>query len=226
MGDAVMGDAVMGDAVEGSARGAGGAVHRLGLAPVKEPDPRMRRTFDEARRTLSELFDGYVSESVSLDLVAHGREGANLDVGEILEFDVRIGNHGSLPLADVRVEVVARRGGVSDKISRAGTSWDPRARRCAIEWMAPWDQRLGLVLPRLEPGQTAQGAVPAFLGGDASCRRVFAYRAHEPTAGVDNDRDVETLVAARIVRGRLGDLDPFDVEAGPVSAYESFVQRS
>jgi hypothetical protein len=94
-----------------------------------------------------------------------------------------------------------------------------------IEWAAPWDRRLDLELSRLEAGQTAQGHVPPSLGETASCRRVFAYRPSEPTAGVDNDRDVETLVSARIVSGRLGEIDPIDLD-GPVSEFESFVQRS
>jgi hypothetical protein len=215
----------MGESIERSAQAVRGAVQRLALAPVEAPDPRARHTFDDASRTLSELIYDYVCNSVAVELVPQGREGVNVDVGEAVEFDIRIGNHGSLPLADVRVEVVARRGGLSDRISRDGTYWDAETRRCVIEWAAPRDPRLELRLSRLDAGQTAQGTVPEFLGGGESCRRMFAYRPRQPTAGVDNDRDVETLVTARIVSGRLGDIDPIEVD-GPASEFESFIQRS
>ena len=200
-------------------------VHRLWLEAAAPAEPSIDRARDRSNESLATLFATYVRDQVTVELESFGGEGVNLDVGETKDFNLCVTNHGSLDLSDLTIEIESARGRLSNWCTSGSTYWDPE-KGCVVGWTDPWQTKLVFDHCAIGPGVTWQGSVPPYIVGQSGCRRLFGYRADEPTAGADNDRDVEALITARVVSGRIAMSETVVTKYGAHTTFDAFIQRS
>ena len=162
-----------------------------------------------------DMFKSYVSDCVEIELVRYLETdgGVNIDVGETVHFDLRVRNNGDLGLLNVYVGVQARRGQVSQ--SHFGP-WD----WAASHWMEFRDSMV-LAPFNLGPNQQEKFHNPTSIGYVP----FFAYRADEPTAGTDNDREIEDLVTATLLMWQPDVQKMWLQSTEPTDTFRDFVQR-
>jgi hypothetical protein len=175
--------------------------------------------FDQA--AFEQMLSDYLTDRVSLEIVDYygdvnpigaGSQGVNLDVGETHSFDLRIRNTGPIRLLNVIVRLTARHGGIS-------LSFFGLVNVAGAHWLPPFGPS-AMVRPfHLDPFQDL------LLKHSASGGHLFGYKLQEPTAGTDNNREVETLLTATIESWEP-DLGSISAIKGPQALYRNFIQRS
>jgi len=164
----------------------------------------------------NQMLENYLNDNITLEIVNYLNDGTgfNLDVGETKQFDLRITNKGNLGLLNVYVQVTSQRGIMSQ-------SYFGFSSVIGGGWMDPWLNSI-TVRPFNLPANYTH-----LLRHENSGGPLFAYKATETTGGTDNNRDIETLLRARIAVWQP-DLN-IQLKTGkktPTDAYDNFIQRS
>ena len=126
-------------------------------------------------------------------------------------------NNGPLGLLNVVIRIsTSQRGTVSQ-------SYSGNIHIAGAHWIDPWLNQIDVRPFNLGPGQGYTHA------HELSGGHLFGFRAVETTGGTDNNRDVETLFTAKIIRVEMDvsnlAITP-DAKNGPQVNYQNFIQRT
>lgn len=170
-------------------------------------------SFDE--KEYRAMLESYAADCVELE-VKRGvvsNTGVNVDVGEILDFNLRLKNNSNLGMLNVFVGIQARHGMLSQ--SYWGTTI-----MAGAHWMDPWQPAITVRPFNLAPNTNY------IHSHETSGGSLFAFRADEPTGGTDNNRDVEDLVTATLVMWQP-DLQKLYLQSRePTDTWRNFIQQS
>ena len=169
----------------------------------------------------NQALESYLEDCVSLEFersnidnpIAGGSLGPNIDVGEIRSFNIRVTNSGPLGMLNVQIRVTSFHGQLSQ-------SYSGFTSLAGSHWLGPFQTPIVVRAFNLGPNDT-------YVHDGSQGRYLFGYNAQSTTGGSDNDRDIETLLIARIEDWQP-DFRNVELTAGegPKFTYDNFVQRS
>jgi len=173
--------------------------------------------------SLTQSLEEYLVQNVTIKIINYigdtqpiggVDQGVNFDVGETHSFDLQYANNGNLGILNLIANVKCKHGKLS-------TTFSGLSNLAGSQWTEPWNSSLDVRPCNLGPNETITWR------HEQSGGHLLGYQLTSPTGGSDNNRDIETLLTAKIIRWQP-DLQNLTLgtKRGPIDILESFIQRT